>query len=171
MNINTLTQYVNLAVDDTFTVQEITKWFNQGIANYNLIPPLTLYPFVQFGTDGDLTNPDVSLRTYSDQSEYPLDETFMLGVMVPFISSSIRSSESALSERQLFLQEYLMNATAFKRSLDIPLEWMRNKKNENLSQYEIGERIYLTDFTKSPFAGEWQTPSIFSEIVIPDEEE
>jgi hypothetical protein len=171
MNINTLTQYVNLAIDDSFTVQEITKWFNQGIANYNLIPPLTLYPFVQFGTTGDLSNTVVTLRTYSDQTEYPLDETFMLGVMLPYISSSIRSSESALSERQLFLQEYLMNAMAYKRSLDIPLEWMRNKLNNNLSQYEIGERIFISDFTKSPFAGEWQTPSTFSEMVIPDEEE
>lgn len=166
MNINTLTNYVNQEVDDTFTVQEVSLWFNRGIANYNLIPPLTIYPTVQFGVVEDTAN-----GIYNDQSQYPLDDTFMLGVMAPYITSSIRSAESSLTEKQLFLQEYLQNATTFKTSIDIPLTFMRNKQNDNLSQYQIGENVFLSDFTKSPFAGEWQTPSLFKEIAIDKTEE
>lgn len=162
MNINTLTNYVNQEVDDSFTVQEVSLWFNRGIANYNLIPPLTVYPSVQFGVVANIAN-----GIYNEQSEYPInDDTFMLGVIAPYIVSSIRSAESSLTEKQLFLQEYISNATTYKLSIDIPLQWMRNKKNENLSQYEIGEGVFLSDFTKSPFAGEWQTPSLFKEIAI-----
>jgi hypothetical protein len=160
MNIRTLTQSVNLDVDDTYTAQEITLWFNKGIANYNLIPPLTVYPTVQFGSG-----------TFDENSEYPLDDTFMLGVMLPFIASSIRSSESSTMEKQLFMQEYLMNAMTFKRSIDVPAAFMRNTKNDDLSQYEIGEGIFLTDFTRAPFAGEWQSPSLFKEIAIEKDEE
>jgi hypothetical protein len=164
MNIVTLTNYVNQDIDDTYTVQEVTQWFNKGISQYNLIPPLTVYPIVTYGGG-----------TLNEQANYPLDETFLLGVMLPFITSSIRGSESAITERQLFLQEYMMNAMNYKRSIDIPTAYMRNQKNDDLSIYEIGEGVFLTDFTKAPFAGEWQRPSRYTEIIpkrntIEDEE-
>lgn len=153
MNIRTLTQSVNLDVDDTYTVQEISLFFNKGIANYNLIPPLTVYPTVPFGVQG-----------FNENSEYPLDDTFMLGVMLPFIASSIRGAESSLMEKQLFMQEYVMNAMSFKRSIDVPAEFMRNTKNDDLSVFEIGEGIFISDFTRSPFAGKWEKSSQFNEI-------
>jgi hypothetical protein len=65
----------------------------------------------------------------------------------------------------------MMNATTYKRSIDIPLTYMLNQKNEDLSNFEIGEGIYLSDFTKAPFAGEWQRPSLFTEIVTDKDEE
>jgi len=46
MDIATLTTYVNQDVDDTFTAEQIVLWFNRGIAQYNLIPPLTTYKSV-----------------------------------------------------------------------------------------------------------------------------
>jgi hypothetical protein len=166
MNINTLTNYVNQEVDDTYTVQEITRWFNKGIANYNLIPPLTLYPIVQFGVVADTAN-----GIYNDATNYPLDDNFMLAVMLPYLTSSVRASESAVQERQLYMQDFIQNAILYKKSIDIPLQWMRNKKNEDLSNFEIGEGVFLGDFTRSPFAGDWQRPSIFSEIVAEEDEE
>lgn len=160
MNLRTLTNYVNQDIDDTFTVQQISLWFNKGIAQYNLIPPLTLYPSVILGAPG-----------LNENSEYPLDDTFMLGVMLPYIASSVRGSEAALNERQLHLQDFVQNATMFKRSIDIPLEYMRNKKNEDLSIYEIGEGVFVSDFTRSPFGGEWERGSQFNEIIKVEEEE
>lgn len=160
MNLRTLTNYVNQDVDDTFTVQQISLWFNKGIAQYNLIPPLTLYPTIVVGAPG-----------LNENSTYPLDDTFMLGVMLPYITSAIRSSEAALSERQLHLQDFVQNATMYKRSIDIPLTYMRNKKNEDLSEYEVGEGIFVADFTRSPFAGEWQRPSQYNEIIVEEDEE
>lgn len=159
MNLRTLSNYVNQEVDDTFTVQQISLWFNKGISQYNLIPPLTVYPTIVIGAPG-----------LNENSEYPLDETFMLGVMLPYIAGSIRGSESALNERQLFYQDFIQNATLFKRSIDIPLTYMRNKKNEDLSIYEIGEGVFVGDFTRSPFAGDWENTSQFNEIVKKEEE-
>ena len=160
MYLRTITNYVNLDVDDSYTVQEIVFWFNKGIANYNLLPPLTTYPIVEFGTQG-----------FNENSEYPLDDTFMLGVMLPFIASSIRSSESSVMEKQLFMQEYMINSVTYKRSIDIPFEFMRNDKNDDLSVFEIGEGIFVSDFTRSPFAGPWERPSQFDEIIKTKKEE
>ena len=47
MNVNTIKNYVNQDVDDTFSAEQIVLWFNRGIAQYNLIPPLTTYKSVQ----------------------------------------------------------------------------------------------------------------------------
>jgi hypothetical protein len=94
----------------------------------------------------------------------------MLGVMLPFIASAIRGSESALQERQLFLSDFIQNAMTYKRSIDVPFSFLLNKKNTDLSNFEIGEGVFLGDFTRSPFAGEWQRPSLFSEIVAEEEE-
>jgi len=161
MNIATLTNYVNQEVDDTFTVQQVSLWFNRGIANYNLLPPLTIYPTVQFGVVADVAN-----GIYNEQVNYPLDDTFMLGVMAPYITSSVRSAESSLSEKQLFLQEYIQNAMTYKSSITIPNTFLRNKLNDDLTIYEIGEGVFLSDFTQAPYAGEWQRPSLFKEVVI-----
>lgn len=165
MNINTLTTYVNQAIDDTFTVQEVSRWFNTGVAQYNLLPPLTTYPTVVYGVTED---PEAGV--YNEQSEYPLDNNFMLGVMLPFITASIRASEASITERQLYLQDFIRNATTFKRTIDIPLTWLRNQKNTDLSAYEIGEGIFLSDFTRAQFAGQWQRPVVFDEIVVEEEE-
>lgn len=166
MNINTLTTYVNQDVDDTFTVQDISRWFNKGIAQYNLLPPLTLYPLITFGVT---SSPQEGI--YNEQTNYPLDDTFMLGIMLPYVVASVRASEASITERQLHLQDFAINASTFKKSIDVPLTWMRNKKNEDLSVYEIGEGIYLSDFTRAPFAGQWQGGSVFQEIVIEEDEE
>lgn len=166
MNIQTLAEYVEQDVDDSFATEDVARWFNKGISQYNLIPPLTKYPYISIGQTATVDN-----GLLDETSEYPLDTTFMLGVMLPYISSSVKSSEAALSEKQLFLQEFMMNATTYKRSIDVPLTYMLNQKNEDLSVYEIGEGIYLSDFTRAPFAGQWQGGSVFQEIVIKDDEE
>lgn len=160
MNVQTLANYVNQDIDDTYTVQQITQWFNKGIAQYNLIPPLTVYPSVSYGGG-----------TINEQTQYPLNDTFMLAVMLPFITSSIRGSEASLSERQLYLQDFYNNSATFKSTIEIPLEYRLNQQNDDLDQYQIGENVFLTDFTRAPFAGEWQRPSVFSEIIVDEEEE
>lgn len=166
MNINTLTNYVNQEVDDTFTVQEVSLWFNRGIANYNLLPPLTIYPTVQYGAV-----PDPVAGVYNEETNYPLDDTFMLGVMAPYITSAIRSAESSLTEKQLFLQEYIQNARTYKSTITIPRTYLRNQLNDDLTIYEIGEGVFLSDFTQAPYSGEWQRPSLFKEVIIDEEEE
>ena len=45
--------------------------------------------------------------------DYPLDDTFMVGVMLPYINS-LRSQDSSLSEKQLFLSEYINAAQRYK---------------------------------------------------------
>ena len=166
MNIQDLAEYVEQEVDDSFATVDVARWFNKGIAQYNLIPPLTKYPLISINQTATEEN-----GLYDVTTAYPLNETFMLGVMLPYISSSVRGSESALSEKQMFLQEFMMNATTFKRSIDVPNTWLLNTKNDDLSAYEIGEGIYLSDFTRAPFAGQWQSPSLFSEIVAEEDED
>jgi hypothetical protein len=166
MNIETFAEYVEQEVDDSFSTAQISRWFNKGISQYNLIPPLTKYPYISIGETATVQN-----GLFDETTDYPLNNTFMLGVMLPFVSSSVKGSESSLSEKQLFLQEFMMNATTYKRSIDIPLTYMLNQKNEDLSNFEIGEGIFLSDFTKAPFAGEWQRPSLFTEIVTDEDEE
>ena len=166
MNIQTLAEYVEQEVDDSFATDDVARWFNKGISTYNLIPPLTKYPYISIGQTATEDN-----GLYDVTSEYPLDTTFILGVMLPYISSSVKGSESALSEKQLFLQEFMMNANTYKRSIDVPLTYMLNQKNEDLSVYEIGEGLFLGDFTRAPFAGQWQGGSAFQEIVIKKDEE
>lgn len=164
MNINQLTNYVNLDVDDTFTVQEISRWFNKGIANYNLIPPLTNYPYVQYGGVEDI--PTVYIQT----SEYPLSDTFMLGIMLPFINASVRGSESSLGEKNMMLQEYMQNAQVFKHSIDVPATYLINDKNTDLSNFEVGEGVYLQNFENAPFAGPWGEITNIGEMTYEDEE-
>ena len=166
MNIQDLAEYLEQEVDDSFATIDVARWFNKGISQYNLIPPLTKYPYISLGQTATVEN-----GLFDETTEYPLDTTFMLSVMLPYISSSVKSSESSLSEKQLFLQEFMMNATTFKRSIDVPFSFLLNQKNTDLSNFEIGEGVFLSDFTRSPFAGEWQQPSLFSEIVAEKDEE
>jgi hypothetical protein len=166
MNIQEFAEYVEQEVDDSFATEDIARWFNMGISQYNLMPPLTTYPYISIGQIATTQNGLLDVTT-----NYPLDDTFMLGVMLPYVSSAVKGSESSLSEKQLFLREFMMNAVSYKRSIDIPLLYMLNKKNDDLSIYEIGEGIYLSDFTKAPFAGQWQSASRFNEIVIEEDKE
>ena len=46
MNIYDFALYVNQDVDDTFTNEEVARFFNKGIANFNLIPPVTKFPYI-----------------------------------------------------------------------------------------------------------------------------
>lgn len=166
MNIEQFAEYVEQDVDDSFATDDIARWFNKGISQYNLIPPLTKYPYISIGEIATVENGLFDITT-----DYPLNNTFMLGVMLPYVASSVKGSESSLSEKQLFLQEFMMNATTYKRSIDVPLTYMLNQKNEDLSVYEIGEGVFLGDFTRAPFAGQWQGGSVFQEIVIEEDEE
>jgi hypothetical protein len=166
MNIQTFAEYVEQEVDDSFSTAQIARWFNKGISQYNLIPPLTKYPYISIGETATAEN-----GLIDETVDYPLNNTFILGVMLPYVSSAIKGSESALNEKQLYLQEFMMNAMTYKRSIDVPSSFLLNQKNTDLSNYEIGEGIFLADFTRSPFAGEWQRPSLFSEIVIDKDEE
>jgi hypothetical protein len=143
LNMFELRDYVNLDVDDVFDVDEITRWFNKGIANYNLIPPLTEYPFV------DLNEP---------QEVYVfLDKNFMLGIMLPFISSAIRAQESAVMEKQEYYQEFLIHATRYKMASNIDEDLLLNPI-EGIDQYQIGENVYISDFDYAPFQNNWQRP-------------
>jgi hypothetical protein len=165
MNIQDLAEYVEQDVEDSFSTEDIARWFNKGIAQYNLLPPLTRYPYITIGVTA---TPGSNIL--DETTPYPLSDTFMLGVMLPFLAGSIRGSESAIQERQLHLSDFVVNATTFKRSIDVPFEFMLNNKNTDLSNFELGEGVFLGDFTRSPFSGEWQRPSLFSEIVAEEEE-
>lgn len=148
LNIYELAQYVNLDVDDSYGEDEIARWFNKGIASYNLIPPLTEYPFIDIDdeTISDIADPYVFL-----------DKNFMLGIMLPFISSAIRAQESAVMEKQEYYQEFLINATRYKMASNIDADLLLNPV-EDIAKYQIGENVYISDFDYAPFQSEWQRP-------------
>ena len=202
MNIYDFTLYVNQDVDDTFTNEEVARFFNKGIANFNLIPPVTKFPFINMnltvdtGTDSvneftdSLYNKsykvDVAENTYDTTTnpptfthntnydeeigafvDYPLSNNFMLGVMLPYVISAVKSQESSIAEKQLVTQEFMMNARQFKSSLNIKTGYLVDGEgNAELSQYKLGENVYLTDFTQSPFAGDWKKASVYKEYVV-----
>lgn len=139
LDIFEIRDYVNLDVDDSFEVDEIARWFNRGIATYNMIPPLTVYP---------------TLALDDDEPYEALSENFMLAIMVPFISSSIRGQESALMEKQDYFQEFIANATMYKRASNITNEYLLNK-TENIDDYQIGENVFISDMDYAPFSGQW----------------
>ena len=153
MNLNELSIYVNQDVDDTFEVEDVTRWFNKAIASYNLISPITTYPFVII--DGLSTDVGaIASNIYVDE-DYPLDDTFMLGVILPFISASVRGQESSINEKQLFLQEFMMNARLFKNASNVPYEYLKIKTARDLEKYQVGENVYVSDMSISPWAGDW----------------
>ena len=154
MNIYDLTQYVNQDVDDTFEVEDIVRWFNKGIASYNLISPITVYPMAVLDDDGNAWNGTGQYPSHST-TDYPLDDTFMLGVILPFISASVRGQESSIGEKQLFMQEYMMNARLFKNASNVPYDYLKIKTARDLEKYQMGENVYVSDMSISPWAGDW----------------
>jgi hypothetical protein len=160
MNIYDLTQYVNQDVDDTFEVESVVRWFNKGIAQYNLLSPITTYPFayyedaVEDGEEGAAWSGTGPYPSHSSV-EYPLDDTFMLGVILPFISASVRGQESSLGEKQMFMAEYMSNASLFKTASNVPYEFLKIKTSRDLEKYQIGENVYISDMSISPWAGDW----------------
>jgi len=200
MNIYDFATYVKQDVDDTFTNEEIARFFNKGIANFNLIPPVTKFPYINMnlqvntGTDSvnefteNLANAtykvDVAENTYNTTTntfthsdtydeeigafaQYPLSNNFMLGVMLPFVVSAVKGQESSVQEQQLAMQEFARNARQFKSSLNIKTGYLVDGEgNRELSQYKLGENVYLTDFTQSPMAGPWSRASVYKEYVI-----
>lgn len=168
MNINTLRNYVELDVDDSFTDLEITRWFNKGIANYNLIEPLTEYPFVVSVLQ---PNNPAENTFYIDTDYTPLDDNFMLGIMLPFIISAIKGQEFSIQEKQNYINEFTRNARIYKLTHNIEADYLLDKNNPQLDMYKLGDNVYLGDFTKSPMSGTWSNPSVYKEIVILDEED
>lgn len=147
LNMYELAQYVNLDVDDVYEVEEIARWFNKGIASYNMIPPLSTYPFVEIELEDD------DYKVYEH-----LDKNFMLSIMLPFISSAVRAQESAVIEKQEYFQEFMMNARIYKSAKNIPKEFMLNPV-EDLEDYQIGENVYISDMDYSPFQSNWYRPT------------
>jgi hypothetical protein len=176
MNIYELAQYVNQDIDDTFSVEEIARWFNRAIASYNLIPPITRYPFITMDNDSTLadefdnTDTAFDLDTGDDEvgayGDYPLSKTFMLAVMAPYIASAVKGQEASIGEKQYYMQEFMVNARQLKSISNIPKVYLLNQDNNDLDMYQLGENVYLTDFTTSPMAGEWSTGSAYKEVIF-----
>ena len=139
MNIYEFTNYVNQDVDDTFDTEEIARWFNKAMANFNLIPPVTRYPFITMdistttenefiidpdNVDSSFNNSGVfNLDAGDDEigayAPYPLSKTFMLGVMLPYVISAVKGQEASITEKQLAMQEFMGNARQFKSTANI----------------------------------------------------
>ena len=191
MNIYDFALYVNQDVDDTFTNEEVARFFNKGIANFNLIPPVTKFPTINMAiVDTNSQNNDytykvnVAKNTYNTTSEafektatydeeigayqdYPLSNSFMLGVMLPFVVSAVKGQESSISEKQLAMNEFMGNARQFKSSLNIKTGYLVDGVgNRELSQYKLGENVYLSDMTQSPMAGPWNKAAVYKEFVV-----
>ena len=191
MNLYTFTQYVNQDVDDTFTDEEVARFFNKGIANFNLIPPVTKFPTINMAivdtdslnndytykvtdeknTYNTTTNSFVSTSTYDEEigafQDYPLSNSFMLAVMLPYVVSAVRGQESSVQERQVFMQEFMRNAMQFKSSLNIKTGYLVDGEgNRELSQYKLGENVYISDMTQAPMAGPWNRASVYKEYVV-----
>ena len=182
MNIYDFSMYVNQDVDDTFSTEEVARWFNKAIANFNLIPPVTKFPFINMDVEITTTNEfednlnqdgyyannnnptDDEIGAYTS---YPLSKNFMLGVMLPYVISAVKGAESSITEKQLTMQEFMMNARQFKSSLNIkPGYLVDGEGNLELAQYKLGENVYLTDFNQAPFAGDWSKASAYKEYRI-----
>jgi hypothetical protein len=159
--------YVNQDVDDTFTVEEIARWFNKAVANFNLIPPVTKYPFITMDVEATPQDEFVEgvegeINAYDD---YDFSKTFMLAVMLPYVVSAVKAQESSITERQLAIQDFMANSRQYKASANIST-YLENQQNTDLELYQLGENVYLTDFTTAPFAGEWGKATSYKEVTI-----
>ena len=161
MDIATLTTYVNQDVDDTFTAEQIVLWFNRGIAQYNLIPPLTTYKSVN---GRNRTNNDAATDYYLDDDYYSFSDSFMLGIMLPYLVSGVKLQEASIQERQIALQEFLQNARMWKASTNIAHADMLNQQNSDIGIFQLGENVYVSDMTRSPVSGIWQKQTTYTEI-------
>lgn len=162
MDIATLTTYVNQDVDDTFTAEQIVLWFNRGIAQYNLIPPLTTYKSVN---GRNRVNADAATDYFLDDDYYSFSDSFMLGIMLPYLVSGVKLQEASIQERQIALQEFLQNARMWKASTNIAHADMLNQQNSDIGIYQLGENVYVSDMTRSPVSGIWQKQTTYAEIV------
>ena len=74
MNIYDLQTYVEQDVDDTFTTDEIARFFNKGIASFNLIPPVTKFPYINMNLQTRTTTDDENEFTTSlENKTYKVD--------------------------------------------------------------------------------------------------
>jgi len=160
MDIYALREYVNLDVDDQYDALDIALWFNKGIANYNLIPPLTNYPTIDLNESG------------YNAALLPSDDNFLLGVMLPFINNSIMAQDSAIDEKQMYMQEFMINAREYKKVYPIPSQYLVDSFNsaDNLDNYRIGQNVFVSDMRYSPMSGEWSNPSTYVNVKDPEEE-
>jgi len=161
MDIATLTTYVNQDVDDTFTAEQIVLWFNRGIAQYNLIPPLTTYKSVN---SRNRIEGDAETDYFLNDDYYSFSDSFMLGVMLPYLVSGVKLQESSIQERQVALQEFLQNARMWKASTNVPHAELLNQQNSDIGIFQLGENVYLSDMTRSPVAGIWQKQTVYAEV-------
>lgn len=161
MDIATLTTYVNQDVDDIFTAEQIVLWFNRGIAQYNLIPPLTTYKSVE---GRNRVDGDAETDYFLNDDYYSFSDSFMLGVMLPYLVSGVKLQESSVQERQVSLQEFLQNARMWKASTNIPHAELLNQQNSDINIYQLGENVYVSDMTRSPVSGMWQKQTVYAEI-------
>ena len=164
MDIATLTTYVNQDVDDTFTAEQIVLWFNRGIAQYNLIPPLTTYKSV-LGSNRTSSDSATDGLYYLDDDYYSFSDSFMLGIMLPYLVSGVKLQEASIQERQIALQEFLQNARMWKASTNIAHADMLNQQNSDIGIFQLGENVYVSDMTRSPVSGIWQKQTTYAEIV------
>lgn len=156
MNLYEFTTYVNLDIDDIYEVDDIARWFNKGITSYNIIPPLTKYPIV--GLDDESLSEEYTL----------LDDTFILGIMLPFVNGAIMGQESAVEEKGSYYSEFVRNAREYKLHNPIPNEYMVDGFNADLDNYRIGQNAFVSDMAFSPMAGTWGNPSNY--VTFKDEE-
>ena len=163
MDIATLTTYVNQDVDDIFTAEKIVLWFNRGIAQYNLIPPLTTYKSV-LGSNRTSSDSATDGLYYLNDDYYSFSDSFMLGVMLPYLVSGVKLQEASIQERQIALQEFLQNARMWKASTNIAHADMLNQQNSDIGIYQLGENVYVSDMTRSPVSGIWQKQTTYAEI-------
>ncbi len=157
MNLYEFTNYVNLDIDDVYGVEDIVKWFNKGVASYNIIPPLTKYPIV--------------LSEAAYENTYPLDDNFMLAIMLPFVNSAIMSQTSAIDEKDNFYAEFLRNAREYKSHIPIENQYIVDEFNLDLDNYRLGQNIFISDMRFSPFPGEWSKSTAYLKVTTSEEEE
>lgn len=182
MNIYDFSNYVNQDVDDTFSVEEIARWFNKAIANFNLIPPVTKYPFITMNAEvlpGQIDSVDEFVEASLDEdpsdgfvgayTDYPLKQTFMLAVILPYVVSAVKAQESSINERQLAMQDFMVNSRQYKATANIST-YLENQQNLDINEYQIGENVYLSDMRYAPFANDWGKSVSFFEIKDKEEE-
>jgi hypothetical protein len=89
----------------------------------------------------------------------------MLAVMLPYVVSAVKAQESSITERQLAMQDFMANSRQYKASANIST-YLENQQNGDLELYQLGENVYLTDFTTAPFAGEWGKATAYKEVTF-----
>jgi hypothetical protein len=95
----------------------------------------------------------------------------MLGVILPFISASVRGQESSIGEKQMFLQEFMMNARLFKNASNVDEDYLKIQASKDLAKYQVGENVYVSDMSFAPFKNDWTSSTTqLPEFAEEDEE-